>query len=517
MRKKSVLMIYPRLPATFWNNDHGIVNFSRQKTVQPPLGLLTVAAILPREYEVGLVDLNTGPLRVEDVRTSDLVFLSAMAIQKDSFDQIVALCNSLGVTVVAGGPYPTACCEEIPGVDHFVLNEAEITLPEFIRDYEKGRPKKVYRTDAKPDITRSPVPRFDLIDPEDYYMLPVQFSRGCPYGCEFCDIISQYGRAFRSKTPEQFLRELDAVFATGYRGELFLVDDNFIGNREKAKALLRRVAEWQKEHDMPFELMTQASLDLAGDDELLDLMVASQFCRVLLGIETPVGTTLEYTGKKHNAGVDLLASVKKVMGRGIMVMGAFIVGFDTDPENIFDLQIDFIRESGIPVAGVGLLKALPGTKLYRRLEKQGRLLGSDSFTGSNDDLSVNFIPRMPKDKLIEGYKKVISTIYRPSNYFQRCYDMLSLYPKGYMTKVHLRKGFLIPYIRSIFAMTFSSFGIHYIRFFWRIARLNTELLRTASLLTVQGYHFFKFTECLLSDDYFYKTREAVSLEASLRA
>jgi radical SAM superfamily enzyme YgiQ (UPF0313 family) len=510
MKKINVLMIYPKLPVTFWNTSYAF-KFSTQKTIQPPLGLLTIAAMMPENYHIKLIDLNVGPLDIDDIKNSDLVFISAMVLHRESFDQLVKLCNLLKVPVVAGGPYPSVFYKEIKGVDHFVLNEAEITLPEFLRDYENGLPNKIYKTDVMADITMSPVPRFDLINVENYYLMPLQFTRGCPHNCEFCDIIEMFGRKPRTKTTEQFIRELDAVYQTGFKGELFIVDDNFVGNKNKTKELLRAIIAWQKEHDMPFELETQSGMELSKDDELLDLMAAANFCRVMIGFETPEISTLQFIGKKQNISSDPVESVKKIMRRGIMALGTFIVGFDTDDKKTFDRQIDFIQSSFIPVAGYGILKAVPGTRLYQRLEREKRIIDSENLTGSNEDLSINFVPKMNRDELFEGYKKIVNTIYSPANYFERCFNAMKLYPAGYKNKMHLRKGFLIPYLKSIILMTFSSYGYYYLRFLVRCALLNTELMRLASLMTLMGYHYFEAAKFLFADDYFEKAKKSVAM------
>ncbi|HQL83885.1 MAG TPA: radical SAM protein, partial [Spirochaetota bacterium] len=360
--KRKILLVYPEIPATYWSFKY-VMPFVGHKSLMPPLGLITVAAMLPEDYDLRLIDMNIQELNGEDITAADLVFVSAMIVQKESFHKVVRMCNRYGVPVVAGGPYPTTGHESIRGVDHFVLNEGEITLPRFIADLEAGRPQKIYRDETKPDITKTPPPRFDLLDLGAYGSMAVQSSRGCPFNCEFCDIIEMFGRVPRYKLPEQFIREMDLLYETGYRGSLFIVDDNFIGNKKKVRELLDHIIEWQKSRNYPFSLYTEASINLAEDDGLLDRMVAAGLDMVFIGIETPVQETLEHTNKMQNTKSDIIESISKIQEKGIEVMGGFIVGFDTDPENIFDLQIEFIQKAGIPLAMIGTLIALPGTQL----------------------------------------------------------------------------------------------------------------------------------------------------------
>ena len=288
---RRVLLVSPCIPTTYWSYKYALP-FVRKKALLPPLGLMTVAGMLPEQFELKLVDMNVEALRREDIEWADMVFLSAMIVQQKSFDQVVALCREFTTPVVAGGPYPTSSFETIEGVDHFVLDEAEYTLPEFLRDWQRGQARHVYRAEGKPDLALTPLPRFDLVDVNLYESMPLQFSRGCPFDCEFCDITELYGRKPRTKDPQQFLREVEHVYDTGFRGSLFIVDDNFVGNRHKAKRLLPGLAAWQKAHGYPFSLSTEASITLAQDEELLDMMVDSGFTMVFIGIDPPDATTL---------------------------------------------------------------------------------------------------------------------------------------------------------------------------------------------------------------------------------
>jgi len=497
---KRILLVHPEFPTTYWSFDHALP-FVGKKASLPPLGLMTVAAMLPPAYEVRLVDLNVTALSPADVSWADLVFLSAMIVQKESFDEVTALCRQLGKPVVAGGPYPISMYGQIQGVDHFVLDEAELTLPRFLEDLEKGRPGRVYRDERKPDLSGTPVPRFDLIDVAAYDSMPLQYSRGCPYNCEFCDIIEMFGHVQRTKNPLQFLRELDAVWATGFRGGVFIVDDNFIGNRRKTRELLRAVSGWQKEHGHPFPLSTEASIDLAQDEELLDLMVEAGFVMVFVGIETPDEATLAFTQKTQNLKAGILASVLKIQARGIEVTGGFIVGFDTDAPDIYQRQIDFIQEAGIPIAMVGLLNAVPKTQLYKRLQGEGRLL-ADTTGNNTHTLRLNFVPRRPEAEVVEGYKRVLATLYSPANYFRRCATLLERLPRRSRSGRPVSWSGIKALLRSLVQQTFSPYGWHYLRLLAGAALHRPALFPDAVAYAIKGHHLFVITEEILKADAF---------------
>ena len=497
---KRILLVHPEFPTTYWSFDHALP-FVGKKASLPPLGLMTVAAMLPPAYEVRLVDLNVTALSPADVSWADLVFLSAMIVQKESFDEVTALCRQLGKPVVAGGPYPISMYGQIQGVDHFVLDEAELTLPRFLEDLEKGRPGRVYRDERKPDLSGTPVPRFDLIDVAAYDSMPLQYSRGCPYNCEFCDIIEMFGHVQRTKNPAQFLRELDAVWATGFRGGVFIVDDNFIGNRRKTRELLRAVVGWQKEHGHPFPLSTEASIDLAQDEELLDLMVEAGFVMVFVGIETPDEATLAFTQKTQNLKAGILASVLKIQARGIEVTGGFIVGFDTDTPDIYQRQIDFIQEAGIPIAMVGLLNAVPKTQLYKRLQAEGRLL-ADTTGNNTHTLRLNFVPRRPEAEVVEGYKRVLATLYSPENYFRRCATLLERLPRRSRSGRPVSWSGIRALLRSLVQQTFSPYGWHYLSLLAGAALRRPALFPDAVACAIKGHHLFMITEEILKADAF---------------
>ncbi|MGW8273002.1 MAG: B12-binding domain-containing radical SAM protein, partial [Thermodesulfovibrionales bacterium] len=397
-----ILLIYPEFPDTFWSFKHAL-KFIFKKASSPPLGLLTVAAMLPGEWEVRLVDMNVEGLADEQLRWADLAFVSAMTVQREYAKKAIERCRAVGVKVVAGGPLFTSLHEEFDGIDHFVLNEAEVTLPMFIEDLRRGSAKPLYGTDQWADIKTTPVPRWELIDLRKYACINIQYSRGCPFNCEFCDITVLCGRIPRVKECAQVLRELESLYERGWRGSVFFVDDNFIGNKRRLKEeVLPAIADWMERKRHPFSFVTQASIELADDEALMALMARAGFDVVFVGIETPNEESLVECSKFHNKNRDLLACVKKIQRAGLQVQGGFIVGFDSDPLTIFDSQIKFIQNSGIVTAMVGLLNALPRTKLYKRLESEQRLV--KDTTGNNTDLSINFVPKMNYDTLIEGYK-----------------------------------------------------------------------------------------------------------------
>lgn len=402
-----------------------------KKAAYPPLGILTIDAMLPASWQQKLIDMNVSRLQDEDIKWADYVFVSAMIAQKKSVEKVIKRCNKLGVKVVAGGPLFTTGYKEFNGVDHFIVGEAEDIFPDFIDDLEKGCAKKIYNTSGfRPDIAKAPIPLWGLINQKDYVSLSVQFSRGCPFDCEFCDITVMNGRIPRVKSAEQFLAEIDAIHKTGFRGMVLVVDDNFIGNKVKVKAMLPKLIEWQKLNRFPFSFSTEASINLADDEELMDMMVQAGFGQIFLGLETPSSAGLTECGKTQNKNRDMVLLLKKMQRSGLHPLGGFIVGFDSDnPETIFDDQIKFIQEAGVVVAMVGMLQALPKTRLYERLSMEGRLLQASS--GNNTDTSLSFEPKMGKEVLLDGYKKIIKMIYSPKKYYERGCTFLKEYnPRG---------------------------------------------------------------------------------------
>jgi len=425
-----ILLLYPQYPDTFWSFRKALKYISKEALL-PPLGLLTIASLLPDKFDKKLIDMNVDKLTDKDLLWADYVFISAMITQKDSVNKIIARCKKLNVKTVAGGPLFTSLHEEFPEIDHFVLNEGETTVPMFLEDLKNGDLKRIYTSDIKPDITKSPIPQWNLLNLKKYSKMPIQFSRGCPFDCEFCDIVNLNGRIPRNKTPEQIIQEIEALNQAGWYLSIFIVDDNFIGNKIKAKELLKALIEWRKTRKKSITFMTEVSLNLADDNELLSLMREAGFDTVFIGLETPSRESLQECGKFQNKNRDQTLSVRKIQSYGMEVSAGFIVGFDSDDFSIFARQIEFIQKTGIVVAMVGLLQALPGTKLYERLKKENRLLKDSS--GNNTDFSTNFLPKMDLNLLISGYKNIISSVYSPENYYKRIKTFLEHY-KPYHTE-----------------------------------------------------------------------------------
>jgi radical SAM superfamily enzyme YgiQ (UPF0313 family) len=421
-----VLLAYPSFPRTYWGMEY-TQRLTGKKALLPPLGLLTVAASLPPAWTPRLVDLNVEPLLDADLQGADVVFVSAMQVQRASYHEVIARAHAFGKTVVVGGPYVTTEPTASPDADVMVIGEAEELMAQLCADLAAGTPAPRYEAPARPDVGRSPVPRFDLLRVDAYHSLGVQFSRGCPFNCEFCDIIEIFGRVPRTKPPAQLLAELDAALATGFRGSVFLVDDNFIGNKGAARRLLPELSSWMKRTGRPFEFYTEASVNLAAEDALIAAMVEAGFTSVFIGIETPSMEALAETNKRQNMHLDLTEAVEKLTRAGLEVMAGFIVGFDADDEGTFERQRAFIQNVPIPMAMVAILNALPSTQLWRRLEKEGRLRPRDS-----GDIfgRTNFETRLPERQLLEGYADLLGALYTPRAYFERCERTLALLPKG---------------------------------------------------------------------------------------
>jgi radical SAM superfamily enzyme YgiQ (UPF0313 family) len=488
-----ILLVSPEYPDTFWSFKHAL-RFVSKRAGQPPLGLLTVASLLPADWEKKLVDINLTKLTRDDLQWADFVFLGGMSVQAESAREVIHRCHELGKKIVAGGPLFTARHGEFPDVDHLVLNEAEITLPMFLRDLRSGAPQRVYTTTEWADVTQTPLPMWELIDRRQYATMNVQYSRGCPYDCEFCDITVLYGRQPRTKSGEQVIAELDALYRQGWRGHLFFVDDNFIGNKAKLKKeVLPGIIRWMEEHGHPFSLGTEASLNLSDDPELLDLMARAGFEEVFVGIESPNAESLEECKKIPNKGRDLIASVKILQKAGLQVQGGFIVGFDHDPPSIFDALIHFIKESGIVVAMVGLLNAPVNSRLHNRLGGEKRLL--ETFTGNNTDFSMNFIPKMDREALLDGYRRILATIYGPKEYYQRIIEFLRTHEPLSKHKTPIRFAYLSALTKSMFLLgVLGRERVYYWKlFFWSLFR-RPRLFSTAITMAIYGFHFRRVFE-----------------------
>ena len=492
-----VILIYPEFPDTFWSFKHAL-RFIRKKASSPPLGLLTVAAMLPADWTARLVDENVRKLTRKDLAWADLAFVSAMIVQRESAARIIARCKEAGLRVVAGGPLFTAEHERFAAVDHFVLNEAELTLPPFLADLARGAAERVYATDADfADLGETPVPRWDLADLHAYASMSVQYSRGCPFNCEFCNVTALLGHRPRVKSARQILAELDGLYDAGWRGGVFFVDDNFIGNKTRLKdELLPALIDWRKgKRGLAFN--TEVSINLADDDRLLRLMVEAGFDTVFVGIETPDRDSLAECRKKQNMDRDLIADVKRIQRAGLQVQGGFILGFDSDSPNAVQRLVDFIQKSGIVTAMVGLLQAIPGTKLHERLKRAGRLRERASG-GDNTDGTTNIIPLVSLEALRQGYKDLLQHIYSPKVYYQRVKTFLREY-RVPRIKIRLDVGYLLgqalALLRSVYRLGFlGKERVQYWRLLcWTIFR-RPRSLPLAVTLAIYGYHFRKVCE-----------------------
>jgi len=488
----NILLVYPEYPDTFWSFKYAL-KFVAKQAAFPPLGLLTVAALLPENWKKKLVDLNVEELQDEHLAWADMVFLGAMLVQSKSAEEIIRRSKELGKTIVAGGPLFTTQHEKYPEIDHFVLNEAEITLPQFLKDLAAGQPKELYTSDRKPDITRTPIPLWSLINMKNYATMLVQYSRGCPYNCEFCDIVIMNGRIPRTKAPAQMVREFKALFDAGWRKSVFIVDDNFIGNKIKVKQVLSTLAAWQKAYKYPFTLLTEASVDLARDVELMQLMSKANFFKVFVGVESPNQESLQECDKHQNTASNLSEAVTIIHRHGMQVMGGFIVGFDSDPENIFEMQVKFIQQVGIVTAMVGLLTALPQTRLWHRLKAEGRLVSDAS--GENTDGFLNFQPVMEREMLLEGYRKLLENLYSQKQYYRRINTFLKNYRPT--AKARVTREDVLALLRSIWQLGIKSKArFHYWKLLVKTSLLKRKAVPMAIELAIIGLHFERILQRL---------------------
>ena len=487
----NVLLVYPQCPDSFWSFKHAL-KFISKKAAVPPLGLITVSAMLPSTWQKKLVDMNVSKLDEMDIKWADYVFISAMYIQKESVSRVIAECLKWHTKIVAGGPLFTQEYNNYPQVDHFVLNEAEITLAPFLKDLELGQPKRVYQTDEYADITQTPVPDFHLLSVKDYAFMNIQVTRGCPFACNFCEITSLLGHKVRMKDTSQIINELDVLFyKINWRGPVSIVDDNFIGNKNQLKTnLLPAMKEWMKKHRFPFCFNIETSINLADEPELLNQLVETGFNSTFIGIETPDEDSLHYCNKVQNKNRDLLKSIRQIQNGGMQVSAGFIVGFDSDTPSVFQRQIDFIQQSGIVSAMVGLLNAPKNTKLYHQLKAENRLT-TDS-TGNNTDMSMNFIPKMGYRDLLDGYKRIIHNIYSTKPYYNRIRRLLLNYNRktAYQSKISF--SLCWAFLKSMFIIGIVNNGRWE---YWKLV-MWTLLNRPGALIdaityTVYGYHYRK--------------------------
>jgi len=485
----NALLIYPEWPDTYWSFKHALP-FEGTRSAYPPLGLLTIAPLLPQHWKKRLVDTNVRRLTDADLKWADVALLSGMLVHKQDLLGILARCRARGLRTVIGGPVCSSV-EELPQhADHVVVGEAEELVGELAADLERGTAKPLYKAAEMPGLDQTPLPDLSLITPKYYSAMAVQYSRGCPFNCEFCDIIEIYGRKPRTKSPAQMVAELDQLYERRWRGSVFIVDDNFIGNKRKVKELLPVLVDWNVRHKRPFTFFTEASVNLADDAELLQGMKDAGFTRVFLGIETPVEASLKIAQKMQNTHRSLMESVRRIQSYGMEVMAGFIVGFDTDPDDIFDRQVQFIQESAIPLAMVGLLLALPGTQLYRRLLREGRIV--DEGHGNNFECRLNFIPKMNAQRLVEGYRSILQRIYSPDAYYERVRKFLATYRPAH----HRRRSFsdYVALGRSMLkqGVLGESRGSYW-KFVLEAATRYRHAFDTAITLAIMGYHFQTLT------------------------
>jgi radical SAM superfamily enzyme YgiQ (UPF0313 family) len=471
-----------------------VLRFVSKRAAFPPLGLLTVAASLPADWQVKLVDLNVNRLTDEDLRWADYVMISAMIVHKVSVSDIVNRCLAFGKPIIAGGPLFTTGHAAFPNIDHFVLGEAEELMPQVIEDMRRGTVRHTYAASIRPDITRVTSPRWDLIELHNYVAMSVQFSRGCPFDCEFCDIIVMNGRVPRTKSPAQLVAELEELRLRGWQDMVFVVDDNFIGNKQQAKALLREIIQWRARTGAKMGFMTEASANLADDAELCDLMVRAGFKKVFVGFETPSLESLKECRKLQNCSRDLVETVKTLQRAGLEVMGGFIVGFDNDPTDIFKRQFEFIQRSGVVTAMVGLLTALPETRLYRRLIDEGRI--ETESTGNNTQAALNFRPRLGRDFLVNGYRELMKDLYTPRNYYQRIRTFLENHkPQG--PQLRLSRADVQAFLKSLWLLGIWHRGrLAYWRFCVTTLLRWPRLLPQAIELAIIGHHFRRVASLL---------------------
>jgi radical SAM superfamily enzyme YgiQ (UPF0313 family) len=492
----NALLIYPEFPDTYWSFKHAL-KFVGKRAAQPPLGLMTVAALLPKAWKKRLVDTNVERLKDADLAWADVVLLSAMHIQRPSLAAIIERCRARSLRTIVGGPIASSLSYADLKADHVVIGEAESLIAGLAREIEHGEGRPIYQAAEKPEMTTSPLPDLSLIKMRRYSTMAVQYSRGCPFNCEFCDIIEIYGRRPRTKAVVQVIAELDQLYAAGWRETVFIVDDNFIGNKARAKELCAALAAWRGAHKTSFDFNTEASLNLADDPELMQLMKDAGFVSVFLGIETPDVPGLIASNKMQNTRRSLLESVAVIQSYGMQVMGGFILGFDTDGEDIFDRMVEFIQKSGIPIAMVGLLQAMPGTQLFRRLWKEGRIL--DAGHGDNTDDKLNFLPSMDAARLIAGYRSVLQRIYSCEAYYERV--------KLYLNRTQPRPGegkagertsrqqWLTRANARAFVLSLVRQGVFgpqrrsYWKFVLTVATRYRHCVGAAMTLAVMGYHF----------------------------
>ncbi len=496
------LLVWPKIPASFWS-FRGIMGIVPQQAVMPPLGLITVAALCPKQWAIRLIDRAVEPLRERDLLWADLVMVSAMHVQKDDVVEVLTWARRLGKRTIIGGPYASSQPDVLLALaDHVVVGEPDEVFSQIARALEDGSAQRLYEIGDKPDVTHTPLPRFDLLKHECYVSMPIQFSRGCPYQCEFCDIITIYGRKPRTKAPQQLLAELDALYGLGWRREIFIVDDNFIGNSKRVLELLPHLQAWQAEHAVPYAFYTEASIDLAQRPALVEAMVNANFLYVFVGIESPSAESLAEAKKFQNLRRDILQSVRFLQAQGLWVTGGFIVGFDSDGEDIFERQVEFIEAAAIPWAMIGLLQAPPTTPLFERMRREGRLL-EDSAATTNFQ-PPNFITHLPLNTLLRGFQKTLAALYDPERFYERSLRSLDQWeprdgqlPPRYPLRYKLRTVLRSVLQQGIFSTYRRAYWNFLVQWFRRGA-FEPARIWLAFTILISAHHFIPYTAHVIS-------------------
>jgi radical SAM superfamily enzyme YgiQ (UPF0313 family) len=496
-KRIKALMVWPRFPSSFWGFQGMTSDLIPEKTLMPPLGLITVAALCPKEWTIRLIDRAFDDLLDADILWADLVMVSGMHVQKDDIQEILGRARALGKRTMIGGPYASSQPELLLSLaDHVVVGEPDEVFQQIATDLETGAARRLYTIREKPDVHRTSVPRFELLKIESYASMSIQFSRGCPFQCEFCDIITLYGRKPRTKSPSQTLGELEVLFDLGWRKPVFIVDDNFIGNHKLALALVQELTQWQQTHDYPFVFYTEASIDLAQRPVLLEAMVRANFFFVFIGIESPSQESLREAKKFQNLRQDPLDCIRFIQGRGLWVTGGFIIGFDSDTEDIFERQIEFIERAAIPWAMAGFLQAPPTTALYDRMLKEGRLIEQSAETSNFEP--PNFRTVLPLPVLLDGVRRTLLSIYSASSFYDRAFRSLLQWESGkYQRSPRYPVSYKVRVIlRSLWHQGIrSSYRKAYWKFLWQLLCrwcFRPQKLWLGFTVLLSGHHFVRY-------------------------
>ena len=491
-----VLLVYPEFPLSFWCFKKAI-ELAGRKTGLAPLSLVTIAAILPQEWEFKLVDRRVRTATEEEWEWAELVLISGMIVQQDDYLGQIREAKRRGKLVAVGGPYPTSTPEpaKAAGADFLILDEGELTIPMFLEALERGETCGTFRATEKPDVTTTPIPRYDLLDFSLYESMSIQFSRGCPFQCEFCDIIVLYGRKPRTKAPEQLIKELEYLYELGWRSTVFMVDDNFIGNKRNVKLLLKELKQWQIKNDYPFSFYTEASIDLGKDQELMDLMVACNFWSVFVGIESPDESSLQTTKKFQNLRDPLMESINAILRSGLQIMGGFIIGFDGEKKGAGDRVAEFVQQASIPIALFGILHAFPNTVLRDRLIREGRLIEGDMY-GDGAAL-MNFVPTRPIEDIAREYSEGFWKMYEPKNYLERTFNQIMKINETGSKHQHRSS---VPSLRMLYvaAKMMWKYGVvldtrwQFWNYVWTLFRQHSDWLPGFIMGCVQLEHFLEY-------------------------